>query len=145
MFPVDFKGSAQALTAVIGGQVEYMVDTITSLHTAILNKQVKPLGVTSAGATKLLPGVKSLAEQGVAGYELVGWTAFYAPKGTPPEVLRTLSSALDRIIGRPETQEKLLQLGIEAQSKTRDEIKTFMKAEKDKWGGLIQAAGIKPN
>ena len=144
MFPVDFKGSAQGLTAVMGGQVEYMVDTITSLRTAIQNQQVKALGVTSASSSKLLPGVKSLAEQGVTGYELVGWTVFYAPKGTPPDVLRTLSSALDKTLAKPAVQERLLQLGIEPKSMTRDELHKFGIAEKDKWGRLIQAAGLKP-
>ncbi|SCK43500.1 Tripartite-type tricarboxylate transporter, receptor component TctC [Variovorax sp. HW608] len=144
MFPVDFKGSAQALTAVIGGQVEFMVDTITSLRGAILNQQVKPLGVTSASASKLLPGVKSLAEQGIAGYELVGWTVFYAPKGTPPEVLRTLSAATQAVLARPATHEKLLQLGMEPRSMTPEELRSFAQAEREKWGSLIRAAGLKP-
>ena len=144
MFPVDFKGSAQALTAVIGGDVEYMVDTISSLRTAIANQQVKALGVTSASSTRLLPGVKSLAEQGVQGYELVGWTVIYAPKGTPAEVLRTLSSAIDRTTARPEVQEKLLQLGIEPKLRNREELRTFHESEKEKWGRLIKAAGLKP-
>lgn len=144
MFPVDFKGSAQALTAVIGGDVEYMVDTISSLRTAIANQQVKALGVTSASSTRLLPGVKSLAEQGVQGYELVGWTVIYAPKGTPAEVLRTLTSAIDKTTARTEVQEKLLQLGIEPRSRSRDELKFFHESEKDKWGRLIKAAGLKP-
>lgn len=144
MFPVDFKGSAQAVTAVIGGQVEYMVDTIASLRTAIVGKQVKALGVTSSRSSRLLPGVASLAEQGIPGYELVGWTVFYAPKGTPPEALRVLSAAIDKTVGRPEIQEKLMQLGIEPQTKTREELKAFGDAEKDKWERLIKAAGIKP-
>lgn len=144
MFPVDFKGSAQALTAVIGGEVDYMVDTITSLRGAIANKQVKPLGVTSATSTRLLPGVRSLAEQGIQGYELVGWTVIYAPRGTPPEVLRTLASAVDRTTERQDVQEKLMQLGIEPKTRSRDELKDFHESEKQKWGGLIRAAGLKP-
>jgi tripartite-type tricarboxylate transporter receptor subunit TctC len=144
MFPVDFKGSAQALTAVIGGQVEFMVDTITALRGAIANQQVKPLGVTSARSSRLLPGVKSLAEQGITGYELVGWTVFYAPKGTPPEALRTLSAAMDRTLARADVQEKLLQMGIEPQTKSREELKAFGEAEKEKWGRLIRNAGLKP-
>jgi tripartite-type tricarboxylate transporter receptor subunit TctC len=144
MFPVDFKGSAQALTAVIGGQVEFMVDTIASLRGAIENQQVKALGVTSAVSSKLLPGVASLAEQGVAGYELVGWTVFYAPKGTPPDVLRRLSSALEKSLTKPAVQERLLQLGIEPQSMTRDELRRFAGTEKEKWGKLIHAAGLTP-
>lgn len=145
MFPVDFKGSAQALTAVIGGQVEFMVDTISSLRTAILNNQVKALGVTSIRSSPLLSGVKSLAEQGITGYELVGWTVLYAPKGTPPDALRVLAGALERTLSRPEVQDKLLQIGIEPQVKSREELKGFAEAEKEKWGRLIRAAGLKAN
>lgn len=142
--PIDFKGSAQALTAVMGGHVEYMVDSVISLRTAILNKQVKPLGVTSAHASKLLPGVPSLAEQGIAGFELVGWNVFYAPKGTPPEVLSVLAAGLDRTLARASVQEKLMQLGIEPQSMSREKLKAFAESEKEKWGRLIKAAGLKP-
>lgn len=145
MFPVDFKGSAQALTAVMGGQIEYMVDTISSLRTAVANQQVKALGVTSAKSSRLLPGVKSLAEQGIPGYELVGWTVLYAPKGTPPDVLRALSAALDKSVSRPEVQEKLLQLGIDPMTKSREELKAFAVSEKEKWGRLIRAAGLQPS
>lgn len=144
MFPVDFKGSAQAVTAVIGGQIEYMVDTIASLRGAIQNKQVKALGVTSARSSKLLPGVKSLAEQGIAGYELVGWTAFYAPKGTPPEVLRTLAAAMERVLSKPAVHEKLMQLGMEPQQMSPEELRKFADADREKWGRLIHAAGLKP-
>ena len=145
MFPVDFKGSAQALTAVIGGQVEYMVDTITSLRNAVTSQQVKALGVTSARSSRLLPGVKSLAEQGVKDYELVGWTVLYAPKGTPPQALQALSAALDKTLARPEVQEKLMQLGIEPQAMSREDLKTFAVAEKQKWGKLIRASGLQPS
>ncbi len=144
MFPVDFKGSAQALTAVIGGQVEYMVDTITSLRTAVLNGQVKALGVTSAKSSRLLPGVKSIAEQGIAGYELVGWTVLYAPKGLPPDAARTLTAAVAATLGRPDVQEKLLQLGIDPVAITGEQLKAFTASEKEKWGRLIQGAGLKP-
>lgn len=144
MFPIDFKGSAQALTAVMGGQVGYMVDTITSLRGAIANQQVKPLGVTSARSSKLLPGVKSLAEQGIVGYELVGWTVFYAPKGTPAQAMKVLSDAMTKTLNRTDVQEKLLQMGIEPELKSREELRTFASAEKEKWGQLIRIAGLKP-
>ena len=144
MFPVDFKGSAQALTAVIGGQIEFMVDTITALRGAVLNQQVRALGVTSARSSRLLPGVKSLAEQGIAGYELVGWTTFYAPKGTPPDILGVLSGAMQKTLSRTDVQEKLLQMGIEPETKTREELKAFGEVEREKWARLIRAAGLKP-
>jgi tripartite-type tricarboxylate transporter receptor subunit TctC len=145
MFPVDFKGSAQALTAVIGGQVEFMVDTITSLRQAIASGQVKALGVTSARQSKLLPGVKSVAEQGVQDYELVGWTVMYAPKGVASDVRRVLTEALNKVVARPDAQEKLLQMGIEPTVKSGEELKAFSAAEKEKWGRLIRGAGLQPS
>ena len=145
MFPVDFKGSAQAITALLGGHIEFMVDTITSLRAQIMSGQVKALGVTSASSSKLLPGVKSIAEQGVAGYELVGWTVIYAPKGLPPEATRTLTVALTKMLERQDVQEKLLQMGIDPLPKSGNDLKTFVAAEKDKWGLLIKSAGLKPS
>jgi tripartite-type tricarboxylate transporter receptor subunit TctC len=145
MFPVDFKGSAQALTAVIGNQVEYMVDTIASLRAPIANGQVKPLGVTSARSSRLLPGVKSVAELGVPDYELVGWTVVYAPKGVSPEASRALVGAFSKVLARSEVQEKLLEMGIDPVLKTGGDLKTYLTAEKKKWGELIQAAGLKPS
>ena len=144
MFPVDFKGSAQALSAVLGGQTEYMVDTIASLRAAVQNKQVKALGVTSAQSSRLLPGVRSLTEQGVAGYELVGWTVVYAPKGVSAEVRATLSNRLRRTLGRPDVQEKLLQFGIEPSAMSLDELRLFLSDERPKWGRFIRAAGLQP-
>lgn len=145
MFPVDFKGSSQSVTALLGGHVDYMVDTITSLRAHITSGQLKAIGVTSAKSSRLLPGVKSLAEQGLSGYELVGWTVLFAPKGTPAEVAQALSTAMAKILVRPEVQDKLMQMGIEPQLKSGPELKTFVDAEKDKWGRLIAAASIKPN
>ena len=144
LFPVDFKGSAQSATALIGGQVEYMVDTITSLRSFIASQQVKALGVTSATSSRLLPGVKSVAEQGVAGYELVGWTVLFAPRGLPPEVSRTLTDALQRVVARPEVQDRLLQLGIEPQARGGDDLNRFLASERPKWERLIKGAGLKP-
>ena len=145
MYPVDFKGSAQALTAVMGTQVEFMVDTIASLHGAIQSGQVKALGVTSRKSSPLLPGVYSLAEQGVADYELVGWTVFYAPKGTPSDTMRVLSAALESALARTDVRNRLMQLGIEPQTRSREELKAFAETEKKKWAHLIKTAGLKPS
>lgn len=144
MMPVDFKGSAQSITAVLGGHVEFMVDTIASLQAQVASGQLKALGVTSAKSSRLLPGVKSVAEQGLPGYELVGWTVIFAPKGLPPEVSQTLTEALSKILERTDVQDKLLQMGIDSQIKTGAELKAFVASEKEKWGRLIAAAGLKP-
>jgi tripartite-type tricarboxylate transporter receptor subunit TctC len=143
LFGVAYKGSAQAMTDVIGGQIEYMVDTVASVRAQVTAGKLKALAVTSASASELLPGVKSVAEQGVPKFELSGWNAVYAPKGTPPEAVRLLAAELARIMALPETQQKLLQLGIDPKAATGDELKTFLRAERDKWGQVIRSANIK--
>jgi tripartite-type tricarboxylate transporter receptor subunit TctC len=121
--PIDFKGSAQSISAVLGGQL-------------------KPLGVTSLKSSRLLPNVKSIAEQGVSGYELVGWTVVFAPRGIPAEVSQTLSTAIGQILITPEVQSKLLQLGMDPQFKSVNELRSFVTNEKDKWGRLIGATKL---
>lgn len=145
LFPIDYKGSAQAVTAVIGGQVDFMVDTITSLRSFIAGQQVKALGVTSMQSSRLLPGVKSVSEQGVADYELVGWTVLYAPRGPPPDVTRLLAGAFNRVIARGDVQDKLLQMGIEPQVRSAEDLKSFLASERVKWERLIKASGLKPS
>jgi tripartite-type tricarboxylate transporter receptor subunit TctC len=145
MLPIDFKGSAQSISAVLGSHVEFMVDTVASLQTQINAGQLKALGVTSAHTSRLLPGVKSIAEQGITGYELVGWTVIFAPKGVSAQASQVISSALEQLLSTPRHQAKLMQMGIEPQFKTGPELKDFVAKEKDKWGRLVQASGLKPS
>ena len=119
--------------------VPYAVGQCTDIAARYLGDEIsKALGVTSAASSKLRPGVKSIAEQGVAGYELVGWTVFFAPKGLPPEAARTLAAAVNKTLERPEVQDKLLQLGIDPLAKTGDELKRFVATEKRKVGPTDQ-------
>jgi tripartite-type tricarboxylate transporter receptor subunit TctC len=143
LFGVAYKGSAQAITDLIGGQVEFMVDTIASLRTTVTSGKLKALAVTSAGAGELLPGVRSVAEQGVRGYEMSGWNVLYAPKGTPPEAVRSLAAETAKVMAQTETRQRLLSLGIEPLSLTGAPLATFVVAERDKWGAVIRSANIR--
>ena len=142
VFGIAYKGSAQAITDLIGGQVGYMVDTIASLRTTVAGGKLKALAVTSSVGGELLPGVRSVAEQGVRGYELTGWNVLYAPKGTPPDAVGTLAVAIGKVMALPETRQKLLQLGIEPRVMTGAELNAFLAAERDKWGQVIRSAKI---
>lgn len=144
LFIVDFKGSSQGLTAVMGGQVEFMVDSIAALRGAIMNKQVTPLGVTSATGNDLLPGVKSLAEQGVAGYELTGWIMMFAPKGTSTAIIQRMSNAVQKVVANPDAKEKFLQLGMVPQQMPKEQMRKFIETEHAKWGQLFRMANVKP-
>jgi tripartite-type tricarboxylate transporter receptor subunit TctC len=143
LFGVAYKGSAQAISDLIGGQIEFMVDTIASLRTTVTGGKLKALAVTSPASGELLPPMRSVAEQGVRGYEITGWNVLYAPKGAPPEAIRALATEISKVMGQADTRQKLLQLGIEPQFATGAELARFVVAERDKWGGVIRSANIK--
>jgi tripartite-type tricarboxylate transporter receptor subunit TctC len=143
LFPVPYKGSAQAITDLIGGQIDYMVDTVASTRAQIEAGKLKPLAISSLAGSELLPGVKSIAEQGVPDFEIVGWNAIFAPKGTPPEVIEKLAAATTRVMRMPQTRQKLLQMGLDPRTLAGDELVRFLRAEREKWGEVIRAANLK--
>jgi tripartite-type tricarboxylate transporter receptor subunit TctC len=143
LFGVPYKGSATAMTEVMGGQVQLMIDTVAATRGQIAAGTLKPLGITTLKPSAMLPGVKPIAEQGVPGFEMAGWNALYAPRDTPAPVVALLSKELARILGLPETRERLLQLGLEVAGGTPAELAEFEKQERAKWGPLIKASGLK--
>jgi tripartite-type tricarboxylate transporter receptor subunit TctC len=143
LFGVPYKGSATAITEVMGGQVQTMVDTVTALRGHVTSGKLKALGITTLKPSDLLPGVKPVAEQGVPGFETTGWIALYAPRGTPESVIATLSKELTRILAEPETRQRLLQIGLDPMGGTPASLAEFEKKERAKWGPVIKAAGLK--
>lgn len=143
VFGVPYKGSASAMNDLLGGQVPVVVDTLTALRPQIAAGKVRAIGVTSQKASKLAPGVKPLAEQGFPNFEVIAWNALYAPKGTPPAIINTINAALTRVLERPETQQKLLDLGFEPAGGTPAQLAEFARAERRKWEPIIKGAGLK--
>jgi tripartite-type tricarboxylate transporter receptor subunit TctC len=143
LFGVPYKGSATAITEVMGGQVQTMVDTVTALRGHVMSGKLKALGITTLKPSELLPGVKTVAEQGVPGFETTGWIALYAPRGTPEPVISLLSKELTRILAEPETRQRLLQIGLDPVGGTPASLAEFEKKERAKWGPVIKAAGLK--
>jgi tripartite-type tricarboxylate transporter receptor subunit TctC len=105
--------------------------------------KLKPLGITTLKPSELLPGVKTVAEQGFPGFEVTGWAALYAPKGTPPAIVDRLNKEVAAILAQPEVRHRLLQIGLEPVGGSSAELATYEKREREKWGPLIKAAGLK--
>ncbi|WP_298933217.1 tripartite tricarboxylate transporter substrate binding protein [uncultured Ramlibacter sp.] len=143
LFFVPYKGSGNAMTDVLGGQLPLIVDTPTALRTHITSGSVRAIAVTSAKPSGLAPGVKTVAEQGFAGYEVVAWNALYAPRGTPAPVIASLNAAITKVMARPETRQKLLDIGFDPAGGTPAQLAEFAQAERKKWGPIIKASGIK--
>lgn len=143
LFGVPYKGSGNAMTDVLGGLVPVIVDTPTALRPQLAAGKVRAIGVTSGKASSLVADVASVADQGVSGFEVIAWNALYAPKGTPPEVVSALNAAVNKVLARPETRQKLLELGFEPGGGTPRQLADFAKAERTKWQPVIKAADIR--
>ena len=81
--------------------------------------------------------------QGFSGFNVIAWNALYAPKGTPVEIVTSLNSAFNKVLQRPETRQRLLDLGFEAGGGTPEQLREFGQAERRKWQGVISSAGLK--
>lgn len=143
LFSVPYKGSASAMTDVLGGQLPVIVDTPTALRSHVTSGTVRAIAVTSARPSGLAPGVKTVSEQGFNGFEVVAWNGLYAPKGTPPAVINTLSAAIMKVIARPDARQKLLDIGFDPAGGTPAQLAEFGRAERRKWEPIIKGAGLK--
>lgn len=143
LYAVPYKGSASALPEVIGGQVPLIVDSVPALKPHIDAGRLKAIAVTSRTAVDVMPGVASIAEQGIAGYELTAWNAFLAPKGTPASIVALLNTEIRKILAQPETRRRLSALGFEVVGSTPDELAEVVRVERARWAKVIRDAGIR--
>ena len=139
---VPYRGSALALTDVIGGQVPIMCDSITSSQPHIKSGKLKVLGVTSSARSSTMPQVPTLAESGVPGYEMHPWFGLFAPAGTPVAVVARLNADVARILALPDVRERLFAIGAEPMAASPEQFSAMVRADVDKWGKLVRAAGI---
>lgn len=143
LFGVMYKSSGQSMTDVMGGQIPLFVDTVTASRPLIASGKLRALGITSLKASEMLPGVKSVSEQGISGFDVVAWDALFAPKGTPPEVVQALSEHVQRALQQADVRRRLLEIGVEPLYMAPSQLDTFVKDERVKWGGIIKAANIR--
>ena len=147
MTTVPYKGTAPAMTDLMGGQIDLLCDQTTNTTSQIEGKKVKAFGVTTAKrlTTPALKDLPTLQEAGLKDFEVTIWHGLYAPKGTPAEVLTKLNNALKVALKDPEFLKKEEALGAVVVSDKRTapaEHKKFVAAEIAKWGPIIKAAGI---
>ena len=146
MTTISYKGTAPAMTDLIGGQIDLMCDQTTNTTSQIEGKKVKAFAVTTAKrlTTPSLKDLPTLAEAGVPNFEVTIWHGLYAPKGTPAPVLAKLNEAVKAALKDAEFIKKQEGLGAVVTTDKRTEPaehKKFVQAEIDKWGTVIKAAG----
>ncbi|WP_064574188.1 tripartite tricarboxylate transporter substrate binding protein [Cupriavidus gilardii] len=140
---VPYKGSGPAVTDLLGGQVDYMFDSITSAKPHIDAGKLTAIAVTTSKRSAALPNVPTVAEAGLPGYELSPWFAAFVPAGTPPAVVESLNRAMVEALRKPAVQKRLAAIGAEPIGSTPAELKQHLAKETDKWGKLIRTRGIR--
>jgi tripartite-type tricarboxylate transporter receptor subunit TctC len=140
---VPYKGSAPALTDLIGGQVQLMFDSLPSAMPHLKAGTIRPLAVTTPKRSAALPEVPTVAESGYPEFAISTWYGIWAPAATPPAVVKRLSSEIAAIVRQSDVREQFAALGAEPVGNTPEEFAAFTKAELSKWAGIVKRSGAK--
>jgi tripartite-type tricarboxylate transporter receptor subunit TctC len=140
---VPFKGVGPAITAVMGGEIEFVFASTTALGQHVKGGKLRGIGVTGTKRFSLLPEVPTIAESGVTGYNVTGWYALFAPAGMPADIARRLHAETVRALNNQDAKGKLEITGNEPVASSPAEFAEFLRAEIDKWATVIKSSGIK--
>jgi tripartite-type tricarboxylate transporter receptor subunit TctC len=139
---VPYKGTGPGLVDTMSGHVQLLMSTLLPPLPHLKTGRLRALGVTSTKRVSSLPEVPTVAEGGVAGYEVVGWYAIAAPVGTPQTIVAKLQADIAAILHAPEMRGKLAAEGAEVVGSKPEEFGAFLKSEIDKWSKVVKVAQI---
>lgn len=138
---IPFKGSAPAITSLLGEHVNMMFDNLPSSFSQIRAGKLRALAVTSAARSPVLTDVPTLGESGLAGFEATSWFGLLAPAGTPPAIVKTLNEQLAAILAAPAVKAQLDEQGAVPHSETPEEFGRFIQTETAKWAKTVKDSG----
>jgi tripartite-type tricarboxylate transporter receptor subunit TctC len=140
---VPYKGGAEAIQDTIAQRLGFTFNTVTLALPHIREGRLRPLGVSSAQRSALLPDVPTIAEAGVPGFEFSFWNGLWAPAGTPPQIVERIARDVARAVAQPDVRERFANLGAEAMDMTPAQFSRFVQSEIEDAARIGKAAGIK--
>src|SRR6185436_4736369 len=141
---VPYKGSAPAITDLLGGRVTIMFPGIGSAVPLVKEGKLKGVAVTTSKRTPIAPEIPTVAESGVAGYDVSTWESVQAPAGTPRDAVAKLNKAIGEVLATKEIRDRMAALGLEADgTKSPAEVAQFVAAEKEKWAKVVKERDVK--
>lgn len=141
---IPYKGGAPALTDLMGGQIDWVIDPIVTTLPHVKSGRLRPLAVSTANRFALLPELPTIAEAGVPGYEFANWFGIVAPAGTPAAVIERLNVASNEVLQRPDFKQQLSAQGADPLSGSTADFMAMLKREYAKYAKLAKAVGIRP-
>src|SRR4029079_3165130 len=141
---VPHRSSGDARTSVLGGQVQMMIDAVTTMAPNVAAGQVRALATTGKTRASVLPDVPTADEAGVPGYEATIWLRLMAPAGTPKPVIDKLNAALNEVVKRPDIVKLWKDQGAIPMSMTTEEFDKLLRGDSGKWGKVVKPCAEKP-
>ncbi|KQR60780.1 tripartite tricarboxylate transporter substrate binding protein [Acidovorax sp. Leaf160] len=138
---VPYKGSAPAVTDLLGNQIAIMFDNMPSAIQHVRSGKLRAIAVTTAKRSPELPDVPTIAEAGVPGYEATSWFGMFAPAATPAPVVGQLNKALVKVLAQPDIKKKINEQGAETAGETPEQFAAFIQQESVKWGKVVRESG----
>lgn len=145
MVHVPYKGAATAMVDLIGGRISLSFASLPSAISHIRGGRLTAIAVTSEKRFPLMPDLPTVSESGLPGFETTAWQGLVAPAKTPPAVIKRLNAESIHVLNQPLMRERLTQNGAVAVGSTPEELWAFARAQIEKWGKVVKAAGITPN
>ncbi|MEI7656339.1 MAG: tripartite tricarboxylate transporter substrate-binding protein [Actinomycetes bacterium] len=140
---VPYRGGSLATTALISGEIQLIFAEPASVLPFIESGRIRPIAVTSAKPSALLPGLPTVSASGVAGYDVTSWNGMLAPAGTPSHVIARLNTELNKIIANAEVRKRMLDLGFEPVGGSPERFQEHIRQETEKWAKVVKATGMK--
>jgi tripartite-type tricarboxylate transporter receptor subunit TctC len=140
---IPYKGSGPMIPDLLAGTIQLSFENITTAYPQVKGGKLKALAVTSAKRSFVAPEVPTMAEAGLAGYDISSWQAMYAPAGTPKEIIARLHAETVKILRSPENAKKLQELGLDAGGIAPEELTALMRAEIPRLGKVVKESGAK--
>jgi tripartite-type tricarboxylate transporter receptor subunit TctC len=145
MVHIPYKGGAPAMVDLLAGQISMTFGDIPTALPHIRAGKLRSLAVTGAKRSPLLPDVPTIAEQGLAGFDVTAWFGVFTTAGTPRPVVNQLNAEIVRILNLPDVREKLIGIGMEPVTNSPDEFAAYVQSEIAKWARVVKASGAKAN
>jgi tripartite-type tricarboxylate transporter receptor subunit TctC len=144
MVHIPYKGTAPAMIDMVAGQVATMAATILTGMPQIRAGRLRPLGITSAARSPIVPDIPTVAEAGLPGFESVQWYGMLAPARTPRDIVTRLHGEVTRVLQQPEIKARLAGDGADPVGSSPEEFARYIQSELAKWAKVAREAGIQP-
>lgn len=138
---IPYKGSAPAMTDLIGGQVQFMFDNMPSAWPHVMNGKLRALAVTTTKRSPTAPDLPTMEENGMKPFDVSSWFGLIAPAGTPPEIVNKLNAAMNQAFDKPEVKEAYAKLGAVAEKNTPQQFGAFIQSEVTGWAPVVKSSG----